>query len=335
MDKLTATLNESLNALNNALTLHDLDVIKSKYTGKAGSITLLMQELKNLPVEEKKEFGAKVNYIKNQFEEALLQKKELILQKELQEKLINETVDVTLNGRNNQLGSLHPVSITLNKMLNIFAGLGFDIADGPEIETDYYNFKALNIPDNHPARAMQDTFYTQHDNVLRTHTSPMQIRYTLKSTPPIKVVVPGRVYRVDMDATHSPMFHQLEGLWIDKGISLATLKGVIIQFLRSFFDKDDLKVRFRASFFPFTEPSAEVDILSDSGKWLEVMGCGVVHPKVLLNMNINPDEYSGFAFGMGIDRFTMLKYGIDDLRLMFENDMDFLKQFQGINEVSL
>lgn len=335
MDKLTATLNEGLIALDNVLTIHELELAKSKYIGKSGGITLLMQELKSLPSEEKKAFGAKLNQIKSKFEEAFVQKKESILKKELNNKLLNETIDVTLNGRNSNSGSLHPISISLNRMLTIFSSLGFAVADGPEIETDYYNFKALNIPDNHPARAMQDTFYTQNNHVLRTHTSPMQVRYALKSTPPIKVVVPGRVYRVDMDATHSPMFHQLEGLWVDKGISFANLKGVVIEFLRKFFTKNDLKVRFRASFFPFTEPSAEVDILSENGKWLEVMGCGMVHPTVLKNMNINPEEYSGFAFGMGIDRFTMLKYGINDLRLMFENDLDFLKQFQGINEVSL
>jgi phenylalanyl-tRNA synthetase alpha chain len=331
VDRLSTILSESLESLKTLPTMHDLDQCRAKYIGKSGLITALMQELKNLPIDEKKEFGAKVNQIKAQFEQAWFNQKELILAKELENKLNNESIDVTLSGRNAALGSLHPISITLSKMLNIFSGLGFDIADGPEIETDYYNFKALNIPDHHPARAMQDTFYTETSNVLRTHTSPIQIRYAQKHKPPIKVIAPGRVYRVDMDATHSPMFHQLEGLWIDKGINFANLKGVIIHFLRLFFANDDLQVRFRASFFPFTEPSAEVDILSKNGKWLEILGCGMVHPNVLRNMGIDSEEYSGFAFGMGIDRFAMLKYNINDLRLMFENDLDFLRQFQGMS----
>lgn len=335
MGKLNAILDESLFALKTASTIHELEVIKAKYVGKSGSITTLMRGLKELTIDEKKEFGVRVNQIKSEFEEALVQQKTLILNNQLRMKLSSEAIDVSLEGKNNKLGSLHPISITLNKMLSLFAGLGFDIADGPEIETDYYNFKALNIPDKHPARAMQDTFYTQNHQVLRTHTSPIQIRYAQNQEPPIKVIAPGRVYRVDMDATHSPMFHQLEGLWIDKNISLANLKGVIIHFLRRFFNNDKLKIRFRASFFPFTEPSAEVDILSDNGKWLEVLGCGMVHPQVLRNMNIDSEQYSGLAFGMGIDRFAMLKYGIHDLRTMLENDLDFLQQFCGINEVSL
>lgn len=335
VNNLTSVLNEAVSALGQTSSVHELEQLKSKYIGKSGLITAFMQQLKSLPIEEKKEFGAKVNQVKVAFETALNNQKEVILAQEIKNKLSSETIDVTLEGRDVKLGSLHPVSISLSRMLNIFAGLGFDVADGPEIETDYYNFMALNMPDNHPARAMQDTFYTKDSKVLRTHTSPIQVRYAQHKTPPIKVIAPGRVYRVDMDATHSPMFHQLEGLWIDKDISLANLKGVIIKFLKLFFAKDDLQIRFRASFFPFTEPSAEVDILSESGKWLEVLGCGMVHPQVLRNMNIDPDIYSGFAFGIGIDRFTMLKYGINDLRLMFENDLDFLTQFKGIDEVSL
>lgn len=335
MDKLTQILNEALDTVKNSQSILVLEQVKSTYLGKSGKITQLMQDLKTLPIEEKKSFGAKVNQLKLSFEEAFLYRKNIIIQEELNHKLTTESVDVTLSGKNNQLGSIHPINIALNRMLHIFAGLGFDIADGPEIETDYYNFKALNIPDNHPARAMQDTFYTQSNHVLRTHTSPIQIRYAETKTPPIKVIAPGRVYRVDMDATHSPMFHQIEGLWIDKGITFANLKGLVIEFLRRFFDESDLQIRFRASFFPFTEPSAEVDILSKNGKWLEVLGCGMVHPEVLKNMHIDSNIYSGFAFGMGIDRFTMLKYGINDLRLMFDTDIDFLKQFKGISEVSL
>jgi phenylalanyl-tRNA synthetase alpha chain len=335
MDKLTDIVNESLNSLNQATSMLALEAVKSEYLGKNGKIVVLMQQLKSLPNEEKKQFGQQVNQIKLAFEQNLVKRKNELLNQELINKLNQETIDISLSGRTNQLGSLHPISITLNRMLNIFAGLGFDIGDGPEIETDYYNFTALNIPANHPARAMQDTFYVTDTHVMRTHTSPIQIRYAQNKTPPIKVIAPGRVYRVDMDATHSPMFHQIEGLWIDKNITFANLKGVVIEFLRRFFANAQLKIRFRASFFPFTEPSAEVDILSEDGKWLEVLGCGMVHQNVLNSMQIDSRVYSGFAFGMGIDRFAMLQYKINDLRLMFENDLDFLAQFQGINEVNL
>ncbi len=324
------------NAIQNALTeiqniakAHDLDQIKAKYLGKGGALSTVMATLKNATVDEKKKIGELVNNFKTKLEIMFVAQKEAILELELAQKLASETIDVTLDGRGQSLGSLHPVSLAESRMLNIFSNLGFDITDGPEIETDYYNFAALNIPLNHPARAMQDTFYTEKGNVLRTHTSPLQIRYAEMHKPPIKVVAPGRVYRVDMDKTHSPMFHQLEGLWIDKDISFANLKGLMIEFLRKFFAKDDLQVRFRASFFPFTEPSAEIDIMSDSGKWLEVAGCGMVHPNVLQAMQIDSKEYSGLAFGIGIDRFAMLHYGINDLRLIFENDLDFLQQFQG------
>lgn len=331
MDDLEKILNESINELKHITKMYDLDQIKSKYIGKSGRITAFMQQLRSLPIEERKELGAQINRVKNQFEELLQQQKEHILNQELEQKLAHESIDVTLNGRGNKSGSLHPISLSLNRMIEIFKQLGFEIADGPEIETDYYNFQALNIPENHPARAMQDTFYTEGSHVLRTHTSPIQVRYAEMHKPPIKVIAPGRVYRVDMDATHVPMFHQLEGLWIDENISFANLKGVMIQFLRQFFANDNLKTRFRASFFPFTEPSAEVDILSANGKWLEVGGCGMVHPNVLKNMNIDPNRHSGFAFGIGIDRFTMLRYGIEDLRLMFDNDLDFLQQFRYVN----
>ena len=326
MNNQVATAQDLLDKLSSTHKIHDLDQLKSRILG---TIAAQMKGLKDLPLEQKKEFGAQINREKAAAEVAIASRREYILEQELQTKLTSESVDVTLSGRGNPVGSLHPISLSLNRMLEIFKQLGFSVADGPEIETDYYNFKALNIPENHPARAMQDTFYTTANNVLRTHTSPMQVRFAEANTPPIKVVVPGRVFRVDMDATHSPMFHQLEGLWIDKDISFANLKGVIVQFLREFFDKDDLQVKFRASFFPFTEPSAEIDILSENGKWLEVAGCGMVHPSVLRYMKIDPEQYSGFAFGLGIDRFTMLRYGIKDLRLMFEHDLDFLQQFQG------
>ena len=326
-------MHEALNSLKQVQSLQQLDVVKAEYLGKNGKISQQMQQLKTLAADEKKQFGQQINQLKLEFEQQLSERKQQILNQQLQTKLAQESIDVSLDGKNNHAGSLHPIYLTLNRMLHIFAALGFDVGDGPEIESDYYNFNALNIPANHPARAMQDTFYIDATHVLRTHTSPIQIRYAEQKTPPIKLIAPGRVYRVDMDATHSPMFHQIEGLWIDENITFANLKGIIIEFLRRFFANEQLQIRFRASFFPFTEPSAEVDILSSDGKWLEVLGCGMVHPTVLENMNIDSARYNGFAFGMGIDRFTMLKYGIHDLRLMFENDIDFIRQFRGMNEV--
>ena len=305
----------------------NLDQIKAKYIGKSGLLNSLMQELKSLPVELKKSQGAQLNQLKSELESLITQKKQELALKELEANLQTEAVDVTIDARGNNSVSLHPISLSLNKMIEIFDSLGFIIADGPEIESDYYNFQALNIPDNHPARTMQDTFYIDDKHVLRTHTSPIQIRYANNNPPPIKIIAPGRVYRVDMDATHSPMFHQLEGLWIEEGISFANLKNIIIEFLKLFFEDDNLQIRFRASFFPFTEPSAEIDILSKDNKWLEVGGCGMVHPNVLTAMNVDHHKYTGFAFGLGIDRFTMLRYNIQDLRLLFENDINFLRQF--------
>lgn len=330
MEQLNSVLQTALNEMQVVTSLHDLEQFKSRYVGKSGAITAFMQQLKGMAAEERKTFGALVNNIKSEFESALAVRRQQIIDAELESKLANESIDVTLPGRGSNSGSLHPVTLTLKRLVTIFASLGFTVADGPEIETDYYNFKALNIPDNHPARAMQDTFYTVSGRVLRTHTSPIQVRFAEENTPPIKIVAPGRVFRVDMDATHSPMFHQMELLWIDKGISFANLKAIIIEFMRTFFEDSELQVRFRASFFPFTEPSAEVDIyFAKTGKWLEVGGCGMVHPEVLKYMKIDSREYSGFAFGFGIDRLAMLKYGITDLRLMFENDLDFLRQFEG------
>ncbi|MBP9742792.1 MAG: phenylalanine--tRNA ligase subunit alpha [Burkholderiales bacterium] len=328
-ETLPITLAKAKQELDQITKIHELEHIKAKYIGKTGEISCAMQQLRIVPIEQKKDFGAFVNSIKIKFEEYWASKKEYILEQELYNKLNSENVDVTLNGRGSPLGTLHPISLSLNHMLDIFNQLGFNVADGPEIETDYYNFLALNFPPNHPARAMQDTFYTTQNNILRTHTSPIQVRFAENNHPPIKLLAPGRVYRIDMDASHSPMFHQLEGLWIDKNISLANLKAILIQFLRRFFENDDLQVRFRASFFPFTEPSAEIDIMNAEGRWLEVAGCGMVHPNVLTNMKIDPELYSGFAFGLGIDRFTMLRYGINDLRQLFENDLDFLTQFRG------
>ena len=328
---LDVALQDAQTEITSTTKIHDLDQVKAKYLGRGSAMHAIMATLRDATPEYRKQIGELANTFKHKLEELLVGQKEAILLAELEYKLSAETIDVTLPGRGGACGALHPITLSQERMLQIFKSMGFAIADGPEIETDYYNFAALNIPKNHPARRMQDTFYTEAGNVLRTHTSPIQIRYTETHTPPIKVIAPGRVYRVDMDATHSPMFHQLEGLWVDKDISFANLKGVMIEFLRSFFARDDLQVRFRASFFPFTEPSAEIDILSDKGTWLEVAGCGMVHPNVLQAMKIDAAEYSGFAFGIGIDRFTMLRYGIDDLRLMFENDINFLQQFQGRN----
>ncbi|MCC2625008.1 MAG: phenylalanine--tRNA ligase subunit alpha [Burkholderiales bacterium] len=327
--QLAIVLEQGLAELSSTKTIPELEQVKSRYLGKSGQISSLMQQIKSIAPESRKDFGAKVNALKNEFEIALDERKKHIIQLEMEQSLLNETIDVTLSGRGISLGTLHPVTLSLQRMIRIFNTLGFSVQDGPEIETDYYNFEALNFPQNHPARAMQDTFFTEKLSVLRTHTSPIQIRFAEANPPPIKIIAPGRVYRVDMDRTHSPMFHQLEGLWIDKDISFANLKGVLIQFLRTFFAKEDLQVRFRASFFPFTEPSAEIDIMDDNGRWLEVAGCGMVHPNVLKSMNIDSKIYTGFAFGLGIDRFTMLRYNINDLRLIFDNELDFLEQFRG------
>lgn len=327
--QLSVVLEQGLAELSSATTQHDLEQVKAKYIGKSGQISAFMGQIKNIAPELRKDFGAQVNALKNEFEVALDRQKKHIAQIDMERSLQNETIDVTLSGRGQKLGTLHPISLSLERMIQIFNTLGFSVEDGPEIETDYYNFQALNFPDNHPARAMQDTFFTEKLSVLRTHTSPIQVRFAELNKPPIKIIAPGRVYRVDMDRTHSPMFHQLEGLWIDKNISFANLKGVLIQFLRTFFAKEDLQVRFRASFFPFTEPSAEIDIMDENGRWLEVAGCGMVHPNVLRSMKIDAEEYAGFAFGLGIDRFTMLRYNINDLRLIFDNELDFLEQFRG------
>ena len=331
MEQLNDILSSALQEMQSLNSIHDLEQFKARYIGKQGAITAFMQKLKDIPAEARKEFGAMVNQVKSQFEDSLNLQRQQILDQELSKRLNSETIDISLPGRGIFSGSEHPVSLTLQRLISLFQQLGFIVADGPEIENDYYNFKSLNFPDNHPARAMQDTFFTESGNVLRTHTSPIQVRYAEKHTPPIKIIAPGRVYRVDMDATHSPMFHQMELLWVEEGISFANLKAIIIEFMRKFFEDDSLQVRFRASFFPFTEPSAEIDIyFAKANKWLEVGGCGMVHPNVLQSMKLDNAKYTGFAFGFGIDRLAMLKFGITDLRLMFENDLDFLQQFKGL-----
>jgi phenylalanyl-tRNA synthetase alpha chain len=304
-----------------------LEGTKARYLGKTGVITELRKTLGKLPPEERPAMGVRFNEAKDKLEEALRLRREAIQSAKLEARLKEEALDVTLPGRGVGIGSVHPVTRTLERVEMLFHSLGFEVADGPEIESDYYNFTALNQPENHPARSMHDTFYLADGrHLLRTHTSPIQIRYMESHTPPIKIIAPGRVYRVDSDATHSPMFHQVEGLWIDEHITFADLKGVIAGFLKSYFEREDLKVRFRPSFFPFTEPSAEVD-MSFGERWLEIGGCGMVHPSVLSNVKIDSEKYQGFAFGMGLDRLTMLRYGVNDLRLFFENDLRFLKQF--------
>ncbi len=327
MSSIDTLLAAALAALNEVQDVVTLEQVKARYLGKSGEITELLKQLGKLPPEEKKQAGQAINAAKQQVEAAIAARREALAEAQLAAQLAAEALDVTLPGRGLRQGGLHPVTLTLERITSLFRSLGFEVADGPEIETDFHNFQALNIPEKHPARAMADTFYVEGGDVLRTHTSPIQIRYMLQHQPPIKIIAPGRVYRVDSDATHSPMFHQMEGLWVDEGVSFADLKATMTDFLRRFFERDDLQVRFRPSFFPFTEPSAEIDVLGERG-WLEVGGCGMVHPNVLRNVNIDPEKYTGFAFGIGLDRFAMLRYGVNDLRLFFENDLAFLKQFQ-------
>ncbi len=307
-------------------TEYDLDQLKSKYLGKNSFVAQKMADMKNLSVDEKKVLGAQINELKQEIMSAINIRKDLLLELEINKQLAAESIDVSLPSNGTMIGRSHPISLVLKRIADIFTRIGFLVTDGPEIETDYFNFEALNIPKNHPARAMQDTFYTAGGNVLRTHTSSMEIRYAQQNKPPIQIISPGRVYRVEMDATHTPMFHQVEGLWIDQGITFSNLKATIEYFLQQFFKDDNLEVRFRASFFPFTEPSAEVDILLN-GKWVEVLGCGMTNNKVLINMGIDPDKYSGFAFGLGVERLLMLRYQIDDIRLLYENHLEFNKQF--------
>ncbi|SIT66999.1 phenylalanyl-tRNA synthetase, alpha subunit [Burkholderia sp. b14] len=310
---------------------------KARFLGKAGALTELLKGLGKLDPEVRKSEGARINVAKQQVEAALNARRQALADALMNQRLAAEAIDVTLPGRGMGGGSLHPVMQTWERVEQIFHSIGFDVADGPEIETDWYNFTALNSPENHPARSMQDTFYLDANDaqgrplLLRTHTSPMQVRYARMNKPPIKVIVPGRTYRVDSDATHSPMFNQVEGLWIDENISFADLKGVYTDFLKKFFERNDILVRFRPSYFPFTEPSAEIDMKFEhgrnAGRWLEISGSGQVHPNVVRNMGLDPQRYIGFAFGSGLERLTMLRYGVDDLRAFFENDLRFLRQF--------
>ncbi len=327
MEQVKEIVDQGIAELSAVSTLQELEVVKAQYLGKSGQLTALLKSVGKMSPEEKKTAGAAINQERVRLQAALDGKRDAINEAKLQAQLAAEALDVTLPGRGQAEGGLHPVTLTLQRVLNLFESMGFEVADGPEIEKDYYAYQALNIPENHPARSMQDTFYVENGDLLRPHTSPIQIRYMEeKQNPPIRIIAPGRVFRVDSDATHSPMFHQAEGLWIEEGVTMADLKAVFTDFIRRFFERDDLQVRFRPSFFPFTEPSAEIDILGEKG-WLEVGGCGMVHPNVLKGVNYDPEKYTGFAFGIGLDRFAMLRYGINDLRLFFDNDLNFLKQF--------
>ena len=333
MSDLHEILKEATVVLAAAASIPELEQVKARFVGKAGSITEQLKSLGKLDPEARKTAGASINEVKGQVEELINAAKSRILNAELEAQLADEAVDVTLPGRSYGQGGLHPVTRAQERIEALFATMGFAVADGPEIETDYYNFTALNTPENHPARSMHDTFYIEgSSNLLRTHTSPVQIRHMQANKPPIRIICPGRVYRCDHDATHSPMFHQLEGLWVEEGISLADLKGTLTQFLAAFFERDDVQIRFRPSYFPFVEPGVEVDMEWENKggkiKWLEIGGAGVMHPQVLRNGGIDPEKYSGFAFGMGLDRLAMLKYGVNDLRLFFENDIKFLSQFR-------
>lgn len=303
-----------------------LSELRGQLQGKKSPITALSKQMGSLDADGKKTYGAYLHELRTRITTAFDEQGSELSKLALNAKLLAEQIDITLPARHRPIGGLHPITHTTERMKQFFTQAGFSVATGPEVESDYYNFEALNIPSHHPARAMHDTFYFDAHYLLRTHTSGVQIRTMEASEPPLRIICPGRVYRCDSDQTHSPMFHQMEGLMISKSSNFAELKGIIHEFLNAFFGKE-MTVRFRPSFFPFTEPSAEVDILSDSGKWLEVLGCGMVHPQVLKNCGINPDEYTGFAFGLGIERFAMLYYGIDDLRVFFQNDVRFLRQF--------
>ena len=325
-------------AISDAADLKSLDDIRVTYLGKKGSITERMKMLGKLPKEEKPAAGQAINVAKQAVQKSLEARKETLNNAELEEKLASETIDVTLPGRGQQAGGLHPVTRTMERIEELFSQMGFEVATGPEIEDEFHNFEALNIPETHPARAMHDTFYFPDGRLLRTHTSPVQVRTMKEKAPPMRVIAPGRVYRCDSDITHTPMFHQVEGLMVDENVSFTDLKAILIDFLQKFFEQDDLSVRFRPSYFPFTEPSAEADIecvmcggegcrvCSHTG-WLEVLGCGMVHPNVFKSVEIDNEKYIGFAFGMGVERLAMLRYGVNDLRLFFENDLRFLKQF--------
>lgn len=345
MSDLDALLQAAQSDFSAAPTPAELENAKARYLGKSGRVTELMKGLASLGIEEKKARGAEINQIKTGIEAALNTRRQALLDAELEQQLKAEALDVTLPARARGTGGLHPITRAMERIESIFGSMGFDVADGPEIENDWFNFTALNTPEDHPARSMHDTFYIENGYVLRTHTSPMQIRYAVQhvkkhkalieaggTMPEIRVIAPGRTYRVDSDATHSPMFHQVEGLWVGANISFKDLKSVYLNFMQQFFETTDMEIRFRPSYFPFTEPSAEIDLMFGAGplkgRWLEVSGSGQVHPQVIRNMGLDPEHYVGFAFGSGIDRLAMLRYGVNDLRLFFDGDLRFLSQFR-------
>lgn len=337
LQKLIATAQQ---AIQQSLDIENLEKLRVHYLGKKGLLTEQLKNLKNLSAEEKRTVGQVINTAKEGLQTLIGNRKEQLTAEQLAHQLASEKIDVTLPGRGTEVGGLHPITITKERICNLFSQLGFSIEEGPEVETEYYNFEALNIPAHHPARAMHDTFYFSNSTLLRTHTSPVQIRVMEQRQPPLRIIAPGRVYRCDSDVTHTPMFHQVEGLLVDEKTTFAELKGILIHFLQAFFEKE-VATRFRPSYFPFTEPSAEVDIacVKCEGKgcrickqsgWLEILGCGMVHPRVLEYGGIDSERYSGFAFGLGVERVAMLRYGVDDLRLFFENDIRILKQFNGV-----
>lgn len=324
-------INSARTQIEQATDLATLESVRVEFLGKKGQVTAQLKSLGSLPVEEKKTQGQKINEGKRQVQQALEEKRLALEASAIDEKLKNEAIDVTLPGRGVTQGGLHPVTRTIRRITALFAQLGFTVSEGPEVENEYYNFEALNIPEYHPARAMHDTFYFGDGRLLRTHTSSVQIRYMEDNPPPVRIIAPGRVYRCDSDMTHTPMFHQVEGLLVDTDIAFSDLMGHLEMFLKLFFERDDVDIRFRPSYFPFTEPSAEVDIRMpdgpNAGKWLEVLGSGMVHPEVFKSVGIDSQKYTGYAFGMGVERLAMLRYGVSDLRSFFENDLRFLKQF--------
>ena len=336
LQELTARAHSEIEATD---SLDGLDQIRVSYLGKKGELTSLLKTLGSLPAEERKTAGQDINKAKQAVQQAIEARKSSLQQAALEARLASERIDVTLPGRGQTNGGLHPVTRTMQRIEDLFSQLGFAIEEGPEIEDDYHNFEALNIPSHHPARAMHDTFYFDAQTLLRTHTSPVQVRHMESDTPPLRIIAPGRVYRCDSDLTHTPMFHQVEGLLVDEQVSFSDLMGTLADFLKNFFENDELQTRFRPSYFPFTEPSAEVDIqcvmcegegcrVCGHTGWLEVLGCGMVHPNVFKAVGIDNEQYTGYAFGMGVERLAMLRYGVNDLRLFFENDLKFLQQFK-------
>ncbi len=325
-------LEDALEQVASAGDERSLDEVRVRFLGKKGALTAQLKELGRLPPEQRREAGQQINRAKQTLEQTIAERDKVLARARLDARLNKETIDVTLPGRSVDPGAVHPVNRALDRLLDIFQRLGFEVATGPEVENDYYNFEALNFPPHHPARAMHDTFYLPDGRLLRTHTSPVQIRVMKERGAPVRIVAPGRVFRADSDQTHTPQFHQVEGLLVDRGVTFADLKGMLSDFVNAFFE-DDLEMRLRPSYFPFTEPSAEVDVRwrnadGTTGDWLEVLGCGMVHPNVLVNCGVDPEEYTGYAFGLGVERFAMLRYRVDDLRLFFDNDLRFLRQFR-------